>query len=907
MQSFLEHRKMRIREGLSDCSILEGIDHLIELLRLDLREKIEINAPLTEDIFRGKEVEKILREDLAGGKSYIRGLTALLRQYLPTAIYNEVMQATASQGYKTAADAIGDEIDGFVQNVKAAVEKHLNMRASGGDVQGQPDPNVVTQPSHRMGQASGPPPVTGAPAEEPIDADVVDDGSGIGGGMGGGMPPMSGAPAAGGKKGPGFWQGLKNLWRNIVWNPLKKAWTTGPNESTEAIVALIRESNSDILASIDQWGADLRNFVVGKLPDIAQMGSQMSPDELAGLGNMGSEAPTPEDRPTDPTEDPLQQQAPPDNTLPADTDNASPDNVVPSDAAPESQPVMNQGMPDETGEAPAAQGSKRIPVPKAKRELAAMMQEEVPDFNMMPAKKQSSVLMRKIFDHAGLGASHISDPAKLANRISDRLSQFNTWLPKSKRQDPSVEMEPFKLIPGSWGHNRDIIVQLAHAILVQGESLPEAIEDVAEEMPNNPDSEPGSLTGGGAPTMDDPVADIAAGPDDNGVEVQPPKMQDDTTLPSHGTEQAPEDSPAPDHVAREILARIKKRHGEALAAQQAETGHSDDDIIGMITSSLADSNPMDVEKQFDDFFGEGEPAPEEPAPEEPAATSPMDEPSPVTGDENPFDNLQAPEPTGGLASRVADRKKKLDDVEIKHHDGGASIGTADDLAGVNDEEDDLETEPRRDPGDDEWDQIVGNDEDAEEFPEPVDDSDDLEKSPEELARMQQDAEEADEYRKKLAQLSADNQASGNMGPTTTSSSTGNWEVGSKPTAGNVSKAAKQVLAKLNQQHSGDMGDLIDSEVDQSGLGPDEARDAIERKVADIIRGGWDSSYAYGAPMEPDEVLDALRSGGGDFGDEDDDFDPIAHARDEEEELRRREHVSNLRSKLFAEKTAPNAS
>ena len=175
----------------------------------------------------------------------------------------------------------------------------------------------------------------------------------------------------------------------------------------------------------------------------------------------------------------------------------------------------------------------------------------------------------------------------------------------------------------------------------------------------------------------------------------------------------------------------------------------------------------------------------------------------------------------------------------------------------------------------ERDESVGNERD-DDLPHLIDDSQGLEKSPQELERMRRDAEEADRVRKKLRQHSQDNDLSSMTG----------LEFGSKPTKANVAKAVKQIESQMNQL--GDLAEFIDREVRE--LDPDidlypapdntegnkrleavrkKAEKAVSLRIANIIRSGWDASYQYGSPMDLSEIIDAMRSGRSSSDDDDD--------------------------------------
>lgn len=324
---------------------------------------------------------------------------------------------------------------------------------------------------------------------------------------------------------------------------------------------------------------------------------------------------------------------------------------------------------------------------------------------------------------------------------------------------------------------------------------------------------------------------------------------DDSTRGAHGTDDVPVGIVSPEDAAKELLVRIKQRHGDALEAQKAETGHSDSDIIRMILSSLKDSHPAEVEKQFDDFFG-GD------APE---------------SDESSLWELPESDPQ---TIRQAARNGS-GTLEATHSEGGLSF-----YSHAGDDDDLPESEPSSaSPGDEEWEEPVGNEPD-DDLPQSVDDSQGLEKTPEELERMHRDAEEADRVRERLRQQSRDDDLS-NM-----SGSMAGWEAGSKPTKANVAKASKQIESEMYQM--GELDDFTDSEVRE--LDPDidlypasddtegiqrlkavrkKAQKAVSLKIANIIRSGWGTSYHYGSPMDLSEIIDALRSGLSSSGDDDD--------------------------------------
>ena len=892
---------------------MEGVNNIIEILRLDLRESIEVAAPLSEDVFKGKEVEWILKEDLEGGKEFVRNLTNLLKQYLPTAIVNEV-QATQTQDFESLKAEIGDKIDDFVQKVKQGVEGVLQQRASGSPAAAtdpqQSAPSV--DPTFGMGSTQG---MMGSNASPQMGAFAQPN------------PDLSGedptgGPQAQGKKGPGFWQGMKNLWRNIVWNPLKKAWTTGPNESVQALVGLLTESNDDILASIDTWGNELKQYVVKTLPSIAQQGSMMSPEELAGLvgasdeeapeSPMSSQDPTDPTDPTMPAVDPAadaQQQSPPSQTLPIDTQD---DGQFVDDQGATGD--MSQGLPTNTPnepEAPASNdsGTKRGQLPKAKKAVDQLLSQENPQFPAMKNKEKTLYMLRKVFDKLGMPFTK-SGAIDAINGIGQRLSKFDIWHNAAgRKQNDTLGVEPYKLVAGSWARNRDVVYQLANYILVNGESLPEAIDDVAQDMPEDPMPKDGALTGSGPPTMDDAQAsaeetpspdDVAggqqeapAGPQDVQTQEKPPVGE---TLPAKETGAEPTDAENPMDTAQRVLDTLQKRHPTEMAemgdpeelknafVQEIQNGKSDQDVISMMM------NYMGV------GMDSGETSPTEPEPTAPASPTEPEPTAPAAdldGEENPFD----------VAEPTPKSKPTSDDYEVVHHKGGASIGPEDHE--LEDDPDSPWSEPSDEESEEELQRRRIEDEDAAELAKsgfvPVGDEEN-EKSPEEAERVAQDIAAGEELRQKVRDIEPDHDMPFGGG----GSSNLGWEIDSKPNAANIKRATGQIMKELERDH------------DVSGI-----KD-LKSKVSEIIKNNWDASYAYGAPLDGDTVMDYLRemeaSAGGDdesYGFDDDegpdrwedepDDEDIRTNRDGYGESTRRLHqkvyterLNDLRKKVFAD-------
>ncbi len=607
LKSFVEHRKQRIREGLRNQNFYHGVGQIVEMLRLDLNESIRIRPVLTENIFFNNELEHIVEEDYKLGKCFSSEFSKVLNEHLPYALINEVgAAATPMNSINKIKQEIGARIDMFIADLKKQVQDALQN--SSASVQPADPTNVSSSGSiGGGGLGSGSSGKSGGGSSNPNTGSSGHRSSNASN-AGVGRKPTSGSPNSGnsaapqgGRKWPGVWGGMKNLWKNLVWRPIKNKVTDAwyKEEVITKANELFVESNDQIMASIDKFGLDLKDFVFGKIPEILKLA------QIAGVAPQGT--PTP-DVPGDPDslETPDQAAAgTPDQTLSiAPRDMAGPDDMgdeVPGDIAAKAMPG---GSPDDVFARRHATFSLDTQLRRLRKELT----EKVPELATAGDSPSAvnPILAKAIVNHLrtqnALGGDEPRANAStggLIKFIADKAKNFAVRTGREEHgafgnlhQDAERQKKKVAYVARSY------LMQLAHHLIHQGQSLPQAIQNTDKEV------QQGTVTAG-EPASNSTVTPPGSRPDPTAAttQVAPNNAAPKAAPATLSASNPPVDAEVPKPVASAPTAAAPSSEVEKIIQDMSATVPG---VAEFINSKGWNKNPESMQKVVVVFTGKEE-------------------------------------------------------------------------------------------------------------------------------------------------------------------------------------------------------------------------------------------------------------------------------------------------------------